>query len=126
MDLEEICMRGYAEALWGTWRPSATPETLDLAGHEIIEHNGSPAGCIAVTWQPDHLFVDKLYLWPSFQRLGVGAFVLKNKTDSAARIGLPTKLSVLTSNPADRFYKREGFVIESETPERRRLAKYLA
>jgi GNAT superfamily N-acetyltransferase len=122
-DLEEICMRGYAEALWGTWRPSATPGTLDLAGHEIIEADGLAAGCIAVTWHPDHLFIEKLYLWPSFQRLGIGASVLGSKTEAGARLNLPTRLSVLTTNPADRFYKREGFVLEAETPERRVFCK---
>ncbi len=117
-------MRGYAEALWGHWRPSATVETLDFLGHEIIEVDGKMAGCIAVTWQPDHLFVEKLYIAPPFQGRGLGAVALKDKTDEAARAGLPTKLSVLTTNPADRFYRREGFVAELETPERRRMVKF--
>ncbi len=117
-------MRGYAEALWGEWRPSATVATSDLSGHEIIEVEGKAAGCIAVTWQPDHLFVEKLYIAPPFQGRGLGAVALKDKTDEAARAGLPTKLSVLTTNPADRFYRREGFVVELETPERRRMVKF--
>ena len=35
----------------------------------------------------------------------------------AAERGLPTKLSVLTSNPADRFCKRKEFILEAEIPE---------
>jgi GNAT superfamily N-acetyltransferase len=119
-------MRAYAEALWGSWRPSDTVETLDPSGHEIVELDGAPCGCIAVSWHPDHLFIEKLYIGPEHQGRGIGALVLKEKTGMAAERGLPTKLSVLTSNPADRFYKREGFILEAETPERRRFFKPVA
>ena len=123
VDLEEVCMRGYVVALWGKWHLSNTADTLELAGHEIIEVNDQPAGCIAVTWHPDHMFIEKLYIDPAFQGRGVGASAQRSKTDAAARVGLPTKLSVLTTNPADRFYRREGFTLEAETSERRRFSK---
>ncbi len=116
-------MRGYAEALWGEWRPSASVETLEIAGHEIIEFDGERTGCVAVTWHPDHLFVGKLYIEPAFQGRGIGAFALKTQVEAAVRQGLPTRLSVLVTNPADRFYRREGFVLESETTERRRFIR---
>lgn len=123
LELEEACMRAYAEALWGSWRPSDTEETLDLAGHEVIELEGHPCDCVAVSWHPDHMFIEKLYIGPAYQGRGIGAFALSAKTNIAAERGLPTKLSVLTTNPADRFYKREGFTLEAETPERRRFSK---
>lgn len=115
-------MRGYAEALWGSWRPSMD-ETLNLAGFEVIEVDGFAAGCVAVTWHHDHLFINKLYLLPDHQGRGIGSVVLRAKTEVAGQTGLPTRLSVLVTNPADRFYRREGFVLESETPERRRFIK---
>ncbi len=118
-------MRGYAEALWGSWRQSDTAETLDLAGHEIVEVAGRSCGCIAVSWHPDHMFVEKLYINPENQGRGIGGYALKAKVDLAAERGLPTKLSVLVTNPADRFYRREGFVLESETAVRRRFIKPL-
>lgn len=116
-------MRTYAEALWGAWRPSATAETLDVAGHDILLVGDESCGCIAVTWHPDHMFVDKLYIPPAHQGQGIGAVALREKTKLAAERGLPTRLSVLTTNPADRFYRREGFVLETETSERRRFIK---
>lgn len=119
-------MRAYAEALWGSWRPSDTAETLDLKGHEIIELDGQRCGCVAVVWHPDHMFIEKLYIDPAYQGRGIGAFALRAKTSFAAQRGLPTKLSVLTTNPADRFYRREGFTLESETLERRRFVKLVA
>ncbi|WP_448951015.1 GNAT family N-acetyltransferase [Labrys neptuniae] len=121
--LEELCMRAYAEALWGGWRPSWKAADFDLQGHQIIEKDGSPAGCIAITAETDHLWIDILYIHPQFQRLGIGTWALRQKTDAAAREGLPTRLSVLTTNPARRFYEREGFRLEAETAERWRMLK---
>lgn len=123
LDLEETCMRGYAEALWGNWRPSDSAESLDVAGHELIVLDGEVVGCVAVTWHPDHLFIDKLYIAPPFQGRGIGAAVLRGKVDEAAGRMLATKLSVLATNPAIGFYRREGFVLETETAERRRMSK---
>lgn len=116
-------MRAYAEALWGSWKQSDTLMTLDITDHEIILDQGQACGCIAVTWHPEYMFVEKLYIDPAFQGRGIGALALKIKTDFAAAKGLPTKLSVLTTNPADRFYQREGFTLESETSERRLFVK---
>lgn len=121
--LEEVCMRGYAEALWGAWTQSDTTESFDIRDHEVIEQNGSAVGCVAAEFHADHLFIDKLYIAPAFQGCGIGAYVLKLKSDQAAQRALPTKASVLTTNPADRFYKREGFKLEAETPERRLFSK---
>lgn len=114
-------MRGYAEALWGSWRPSATMGTLPLDGHEIVLLDGEAVGCVAATWHADHLFIDKLYIAPAFQNRGLGAQVLRRKVEEAAARGLPVKLSVLTTNPARKFYEREGFSVETETAERRRM-----
>ncbi|WP_157224557.1 GNAT family N-acetyltransferase [Rhizobium mesoamericanum] len=116
-------MRVYAEALWGDWNQSDTVESLDIAGHEVIELDGKPVGCIAVIWHEDHIFIEKLYIAPAFQSRGIGSYVLDTKSYQAAQQGLPTKLSVLTTNPADRFYKQAGFVLEAETLERRRFFK---
>ena len=44
LDLEEVCMRSYAEALWGNWRPSDTVETLDLTGHDIMSWMARQSG----------------------------------------------------------------------------------
>ncbi|MBB4172021.1 MULTISPECIES: GNAT family N-acetyltransferase [unclassified Rhizobium] len=116
-------MRGYADALWGDWKQSDTVESLDVAGHEVIELNGKAVGCIAAIWHEDHIFIEKLYIAPAFQSRGIGTYVLNTKSSQAAQQGRPTRLSVLTTNPADRFYKRAGFVLEAETLERRWFSK---
>jgi len=115
-------MREYAEALWGVWSAQDGSD-LDVSGHEIIELDGVAVGCVATDWKGDHLFIDKLYIAPSFQRNGIGASVLGTIVSQAAKRGVPTMLSVLTTNPADWFYRREGFELMSETTERRLFVK---
>jgi len=119
--LEEVCMKDYAVALWGEWLQSATWDKIDLTDHQIIELEGQAVGCIASTRFEDSLRVNKLYLRPDYQNRGIGANVLKSVIERARLLGLPIRLSVLTTNPALKFYLREGFSVEAETAERRTL-----
>jgi len=116
--LEEACMRGYAEALWGEWRPSATVAGFDPGGMRIILADGQDAGLLQTRHEPDHLRVQKLYVAPVHQNRGIGAWALGAAVAEAEAAGLPVMLTVLTTNPARRFYEREGFRLAEETPER--------
>lgn len=116
--LEEACMRDYAVALWGSWRPRPA-DALILDEHRLIVADGEDAGCVSVTLRADHLWVNKLYVAPAYQKRGYGAFALRQVLGEAGAIGLPVRLSVLTTNPAVAFYRREGLVIYEETAERR-------
>ena len=123
--LEEVCMKGYAVALWGEWLQSATWDKIDLTDHKIIELQGQAVGCVATTRFEDCLRVNKLYLSPDYQNRGIGANVLKKIIEKARHLGIPIRLSVLTTNPALKFYLREGFSVEAETAERRTLVMKL-
>lgn len=117
--LEEDGMRRYAEALWGGWVPSSTPELLLLEGHEMIEWCGSIVGCVACEWQADHLRIKKLYVSSQYRRRGIGACVLAVKLRRAVFRGLTLRLTVLTTNDdARRFYEREGMSVVDRTEER--------
>jgi GNAT superfamily N-acetyltransferase len=117
MRLEEICMREYAIALWGIWRPRPA-EHFTLRGHRIIVVDNNDIGCVATDLRSDHVWIDKLYIHPSHQRLGIGAQILRIFISEARNCGLPVRLSVLTTNPASAFYAREGLTIYEKTPER--------
>ena len=121
--LEEAGMRLHAEALWGNWIPSAMPETLDPGGHEMIEWGGRTVGVVATGLHDDHLRIGKLYIAPEVRNLGLGTRILNRKIAEAALLGLPVRLSVLTTNPALRFYRRAGFDIAHSTAERHFLIR---
>ncbi|MDN2579383.1 GNAT family N-acetyltransferase [Aquibium sp. ELW1220] len=118
VDLEEACMRAYAVALWGEWRPSATVESFDPAGMRVILMDGQDAGVLVTGPEAGHLRVQKLYVSPDCQNRGLGAWALGVAIAEAEAAGLPVMLTVLTTNPARRFYEREGFRLAGETPER--------
>jgi GNAT superfamily N-acetyltransferase len=123
LGLEEACMRAYAEALWGHWHPSDTPQTLCLGGCRIVECDGVAVGCVQAEFRDEYLWLDKLYIDPAYQHRGIGLQVLRHVLDQAARAVVPVKLCVLTTNPADAFYQREGFHVCEETAERRIMVR---
>jgi len=115
--LEEVCMRDYAVALWGQWRPRPAENFL-ADRHRIIVSDDTDIGCVETVRHDDHLWLGKLYLLPSHQRKGLGAEVLHEMILEARGFGLPLRLSVLTTNPAQAFYRREGLVARSNDQER--------
>ncbi len=121
--LEEVCMKDYAVALWGHWRPSSELADLDLSNHQIIELGGISVGCVALNWSDDCLFLARLFVAPDYRNRGIGAHVLRKVVQLATDKSIPIRLSVLKTNPGTSFYQREGFALEEETTERRKLIK---
>ncbi|MCO6187210.1 N-acetyltransferase [Rhizobium sp. L1K21] len=122
LNLEEAAMRGYAEALWGSWRPRSTLEEFDPEGVEIILADKSEIGLRKLNRKEEYLFVQRLYLLPEFRRRGIGRAVIDDIKSRATSANLPVQLSVLTTNlDAKRFYEREGFSVIASTPERIRM-----
>lgn len=113
--LEEACMREYAVALWGAWRPDE--QMLD--GCRIIVEGEESVGCVTTIAHPDHIWIDQLYISPRFQGKGFGSAALRMILSEAAVIGVPVRLSVIATNPALDFYLRHGLYIFDEMPERR-------
>jgi len=116
--LEEACMRKYAVALWGTWRPRPPAEQM-LDGCRIIVAGEQSIGCMKTIAHPDHIWIDQLYISPGFQRKGIGSSALRMILCEAGAMGIPVRLSVIATNPARDFYLRHGLRIYDETPERR-------
>jgi GNAT superfamily N-acetyltransferase len=123
LTVEEATMRAYAEALWGDWKRSITLEEFDHSDHYVIEIENISVGVLHIVEDAQSLMVKKLYIEPCYQRRGIGAKALKWVSKIAKDRDLPITLSVLRTNPAINFYKREGFVVTSETPDRVHMAK---
>ncbi|MCV0397542.1 MAG: GNAT family N-acetyltransferase [Rhizobiaceae bacterium] len=124
LHLEEQCVRGYAVALWGSWRPSSTVEAFDPAGHRVLMQGGVDIGCVATEERADHIWIQKLYVHPDWQNLGVGTWALRHVVNEAVSARLPVRLSVLVTNPAVGFYEREGFSVSERSAERIRMVRW--
>jgi len=104
----EACMRLYVEQTWGSWNGRAD---LDLAFDKIIELGGRDIGLIGVDRRSNDWFLGKLYVLPTYQRQGIGSYLLQRLIDEAKSARVALRLTVLEVNPARRFYERHGFVL---------------
>jgi ribosomal protein S18 acetylase RimI-like enzyme len=110
----------YVQEIWG-WderdQRRRQRAWLDRGGVEIVEVDGAAVGCLKVTVEAGHVFVDRLALLPEAQGKGLGTRLMLEVISDAEARGLPVRLSVLVNNPARRLYERLGFeVVEIVKP----------
>jgi ribosomal protein S18 acetylase RimI-like enzyme len=82
---------------------------------EILLHEGAPVGLLKVSRDPQEWVVIQIQLAPGYQGGGIGAGLLAEVIEEAARAGVDLTLSVLKANPAKALYERFGFVVERES-----------
>ena len=82
---------------------------------EIVEVEDQAVGYIKVETRHDHVYVDGVYLAHSHRGLGIGSQLLRNLMKRSHAQGLPVRLRVLRTNPAQHLYLRLGFEAVAET-----------
>jgi ribosomal protein S18 acetylase RimI-like enzyme len=122
-EVTEAAMRSYVERTFGPWVPSFQQETIgksfDPTTHQIILVNGEVAGILVAPVHDSHVQLEKLYLFPRFQRQGIGSHLVQQLVQMAVASSKPIRLRVLAVNVgARRLYERLGFAVSSVTPER--------
>jgi ribosomal protein S18 acetylase RimI-like enzyme len=79
------------------------------AEHNIILHDGQPAGRLFVDeGEPEITLVD-VALLPEYRNMGIGRYLLEQLLARAAAAKKPVRLHVMKLNPARRLYERLGF-----------------
>jgi ribosomal protein S18 acetylase RimI-like enzyme len=114
----------YVEEIWG-WRDEEQRPIqhawAERAAVQVIQADGEPIGCLAITPHADHVFVDRIALLPQWQRQGIGTELLLGIMQDAAEQGLFVRLSVLDNNPAQELYARLGFRVTTREPHKVRM-----
>jgi GNAT superfamily N-acetyltransferase len=118
----EACMRDYVELTWGKWLADA-PDDFQASIHQIVQCDGDDIGCLALVDEPAVLTLKTLYILPSHQNRGIGAFLMRQVIEQGRASGKPIQLRVLRVNPARYFYERQGFVVTQSTNERHFMAR---
>lgn len=116
--LTKACMRRYAEATWGAWDAEKTRKSFFSQTHSIVLLGDTDIGCIELIEEPSRFRLNKLYILPSYQNRGIGTEILRRMLAQAQTAHKSIHLSVLAVNPAQALYRRLGFEVESQTPER--------
>ena len=89
-------------------------EAFDEPGLRLILVDGERAGCVGLRLGRDEIKIDSFYLDRRYHNRGLGSAMLKVLLAEADASGLPVRLEVLHGSPADRFYRRHGFVKVSQ------------
>jgi ribosomal protein S18 acetylase RimI-like enzyme len=113
-----VAMRESVEALWG-WDEQLQrrifDERFDRMRFQVIQVDGEDAGVLDVQERGDEVFLKLIELLPAHRGKGIGTSIIRWLQ---AR-GKPVTLRVLTTNPrAVALYRRLGFRVVKETPER--------
>lgn len=116
--ITESTMRAYAEETWGYWDSERTRASFSLSTHRIAQLGGIDIGCLEWIEDPDGFRLNKLYILPAHQKRGIGGRILHDLIVQARGMRKPIRLSVLAVNPAQAFYARHGFHVESKTSQR--------
>ncbi|MEI6204628.1 MAG: GNAT family N-acetyltransferase [Enhydrobacter sp.] len=87
---------------------------FDEPGLRLILVGDEQAGCVGFRDSPQFVTLDSFYLAARFQNAGLGSQIFKVLLAESDALGKPMRLEVLKQSPADRFYRRHGFVPVSE------------
>ena len=127
-DVEFACrvstetMRDHALATFGSWSEDEVRQRCSgniAAGlTRIIVREGVRIGIYVVERAPDHVQLLQIFILPDYQRLGIGSHLIERLLAEARAARLPLRLRVLRVNPAFELYRRMGFKVVQETPER--------
>jgi GNAT superfamily N-acetyltransferase len=82
----------------------------------IVNYQNEPKGYLGLSYEPDRLWLDKIYIHPKLQGRGLGAAVLSRVERMATDANISrVALRVNRRNEkAIAFYLRKGFTIDGE------------
>jgi ribosomal protein S18 acetylase RimI-like enzyme len=117
------------EAAVGKIRSAAEVQARVLGAFDaarIVLLHGVPVGMVKVVRAAREWELVQLQVAPEYQSRGIGSTLLRHLCAEARDAGADLTLSVLKSNPALRFYDRQGFSVvgESATAYKMRLVNF--
>ena len=111
--LREVAMDPHHRAAGVFQTPAEMEERVRSHWDEaqVIEVDGRPAGLWKLWRRQDAWWILQVQLMPEHQGRGIGAVLIRRLQAQARAAGIPLKLKVLKTNPAQRLYERLGFAI---------------
>ncbi|MFM2486955.1 GNAT family N-acetyltransferase [Celerinatantimonas yamalensis] len=79
-----------------------------------IVYDNEVVGFYVVRDKGDHIYLDHLYVEPSFQNMKIGKSVIDKVKKDATQRGLPVRLGALRGSKSNDFYKQNGFIKTNE------------
>ena len=118
-ELMNLTIRPWVEVTFARWNPEMAHDSIhdDVVNQRasLIMVDDQIAGVLAIRDESQRLHLEKIYIYPDFQRRGLGTRVVSDVIARAAN--RPVTLRVLIVNPARALYERLGFVVTETTSE---------
>lgn len=120
----------YVERLFGPWvdaeRRAQLAQRVLIHAYEVIAdagadgggNSGAALGFLSCETLPTHVSLHQIFITPAQQRRGLGGAVVRQVQRRAQMLNLPLRLRVFCINPAHELYRRLGFTVVEQTPER--------
>lgn len=122
LSLVERTLRRYAEKSLGHWDQESARLAIRTSlvddSWDVLSLDGEPLGAIAVCQDAGEMRLRELFLEPKFHGRGWGTALVEEVIRKAHSRGVPVRLRVLRSNPAQQLYLRLGFEVERASRER--------
>jgi len=117
-DVKCAAMRPCIEARWG-WDKALQRrlhrERFEEKPFTRIAWRERAVGTVSLMRLVSHVRFGEFYLYPEFQRLGLGHRILRHCLELCDATSLPVRLEYLKWNPVGSLYRRHGFVVTGET-----------
>ncbi len=117
-EVKKAALRSYVEPIWG-WDEQEQIEfhrkDWNVQKPEIITFEDRDIGTIEIVRNEEDLHLGEFYLFPEFQKQGIGSHFIDRLIQEADSKALPTKLEVIRINPVKSLYLRYGFKDTGET-----------
>lgn len=115
--VKKAALRVYIEPNWG-WDEDFQVEyhrkDWEKQRPQIITLAGTDIGTIEIIRGPNGFHLGEFYLFPAYQRQGIGRHLLDALIREADAAKFPIRLEVFKINPVQSLYLRCGFKISGE------------
>jgi ribosomal protein S18 acetylase RimI-like enzyme len=105
--------RDVVERQFGPWDEASQDglfeKDWDPATNEIITADGEACGYFTVEYRADDIHLRELLVHPSYQRRGIGTWLLRMLQEKACVASVPIRLGTFHRNEALQLYRRLGF-----------------
>ena len=117
-EVKKAALRVYVEPLWG-WDEIVQVEfhrkDWDERRPQIIRLLDRDIGTIEVWRRGEDIHLGEFYLFPEFQRHGIGTHLMSQLAAESDSKRVPVRLEVIKINPVKSLYLRFGFKVTGET-----------
>lgn len=113
-DIHTICLRPHVERVY-PWQTDFFRRTFDPSIIRLIIVDGAEAGMLKVSKGEDGVHLRTIAILPEYRNRGIGAGIISDLLEQAARHRERVWLQVLKGNRARDLYERLGFRVVEET-----------